>query len=63
MGSDTTSIGIKAQFTRSFKVLAARQDALCAAGKDPKDASLDYVPLLPGVKYCGGGGRTRVGPG
>lgn len=43
MGSDTTPLGIKTQFIRSYKVLAARQDALCAAGKDPKDASLDHL--------------------
>ncbi|KAA8573967.1 hypothetical protein EYC84_005509 [Monilinia fructicola] len=43
MGSDTTAGGIKKQFTRSYRVLAARQDALCADGKDPKDASLEHL--------------------
>ncbi|KAB8303400.1 hypothetical protein EYC80_004828 [Monilinia laxa] len=43
MGSDTTAGGIKTQFTRSYKVLAARQDALYAVGKDPKDASLEHL--------------------
>lgn len=43
MGSDSTAAGIKVQFTRSYKVLAARQNALCAIGKDPKDASLDHL--------------------
>ncbi|TGO22794.1 hypothetical protein BPAE_0154g00050 [Botrytis paeoniae] len=38
-----TAISVKAQFSRSFRVLAARQDALCAVGKDPKDASLDKL--------------------
>ncbi|KAF7872419.1 hypothetical protein EAF04_003340 [Stromatinia cepivora] len=49
-GSDVTPHGIKAQFTRSFKVLAARQDALFDAGKDPKDASLDNLEV---AKYMG----------
>ncbi|EDN97078.1 predicted protein [Sclerotinia sclerotiorum 1980 UF-70] len=43
MGSDVTPNGIKAQFSRSFKVLAARQNALLDADKDPKDASLDNL--------------------
>ncbi|TGO42507.1 hypothetical protein BHYA_0007g00060 [Botrytis hyacinthi] len=43
MGSDVTPISVKAQFSRSFRVLAARQNALCAVGKDPKDASLDKL--------------------
>ncbi|KAF7944705.1 uncharacterized protein EAE97_005338 [Botrytis byssoidea] len=43
MGSDVTPISVKAQFSRSFRVLAARQNALCAVSKDPKDASLDKL--------------------
>ncbi|TGO70383.1 hypothetical protein BOTNAR_0001g00590 [Botryotinia narcissicola] len=43
MGSDVTPISVKAQFSRSFRVLAARQNALCAVGKDLKDASLDKL--------------------
>ncbi|THV52198.1 hypothetical protein BGAL_0086g00200 [Botrytis galanthina] len=43
MGSDVTPISVKAQFSRSFRVLAARQNDLCAVGKDPKDASLDKL--------------------
>lgn len=43
MGSDVTPISVKAQFSRSFRVLAARQNALCAVGRDPKDVSLDKL--------------------
>ncbi|TGO56129.1 hypothetical protein BCON_0082g00420 [Botryotinia convoluta] len=43
MGSNVTPISVKAQFSRSFRVLAARQNALCAVGKDLKDASLDKL--------------------
>ncbi|KAF7931679.1 uncharacterized protein EAE98_004415 [Botrytis deweyae] len=43
MGSDVTPISVKAQFSRSFRVLGARQNALFAVGKDPKDASLDKL--------------------
>ncbi|CAD6443648.1 ba322ab6-cabc-4c17-89f2-6995816ea521 [Sclerotinia trifoliorum] len=49
-GSDVTPNGIKAQFSRSFKVLAARKNALFDSGEDPKDASLDNLEV---AKYMG----------